>query len=59
MPRKRTAWKNPTVERVRSARKALAKDCNYDIESMGRMLMARQAGSKRRYLKPRKKSPTA
>jgi len=37
---------DPVVDRVRAARAMLVKDCDYDIEKYGRMLIERQSKSK-------------
>jgi hypothetical protein len=45
--KKRTVTReSPAVERVRAARRALAKDCNYDVDKLGQALMERQDKSK-------------
>ena len=39
--------RNPILEEVRSARDAIAKEFNYDIERIGRAMQERQANSDR------------
>jgi hypothetical protein len=52
MTRSRIPPESPAVERVRAARRALAKDCRYDVSTLGQYLMARQGKSKQKLAIP-------
>lgn len=55
---KRAPRDGPIVAQVRAAREALARECDYDMEKLGRMLMESQAKHKSRLAKPRtRRSP--
>ena len=47
---------NPTVQRVRAARKSLMKAHDYDLQKLGQALMERQKTSGRQYSEPRRAS---
>ena len=50
--------RNPIIEEVRSARDAIAKKFNYDIERIGRAMQERQANSDRPVVRlPAKRIP--
>jgi hypothetical protein len=46
---------DPVVERVRQARRALAKECDYDIDKMFELFKSMQAQHPERVRDPRKK----
>lgn len=52
----RTSRESPAVERVRAARRALAKECNYDVDKLGQVIMERQSKSKQKFVAPGSKS---
>ena len=56
MAKNRTSRESPAVERVRAARRAIAKECGYDVEKLGQVLVERQRKSKQTTALPRKKS---
>ena len=59
MKRDRMSLESPAVERVRAARRALAKDCGYDVSKLGQVLMERQGKSKQKFVAPKKKAAHA
>ncbi len=56
MKKSSASRESPAVERVRTARRALAKDCNCDVDELGRVLMERQRKSKHTFAVPAKKA---
>ena len=55
---KRRTETNPTVERVRRAREAFARRCDYDLDKMFEVLKAMQAKHPQRVRDLRKKRPS-
>ncbi len=51
----RTTRESPAVERVRTARRTIAKACNFDMDKLGQMLLERQGKSKQKFITPTKK----